>query len=410
MAFLLTLFQLVQPGILFPSLQEFKPVLVLSVLALIVALASRPLVVQLGALRHSTFVALLFFVLAQGASVHYSGVSSVLETLASWSIYPAFVALGVLLIAKVRDLRGFVWGTILGSAWVTSYGLYGAFSETRLAKDVGAYGMYQNHNDFTYPIILAIPFIYLLRRSEERAGIRLLLLALLGIAVLGIFLSLSRGGILALVLEMALLVTQTRQSIKKVAALAVLGLLATVAVEYLWARRAEVQADYTAEDAERSRFELWKVGKEMFLAHPLLGVGSERFTEFNRQYGELSHDYWGKGPHNTYIEVLACSGLAGFVPFMVFLVASLRELRVPAVPFEDPTYGAIRNGARISLYAIIFRAFTNAKSHDWSFYILAVIAISCASLREQASWEEEEEEEGLYPQSRDAASLVERHS
>jgi O-antigen ligase len=121
----------------------------------------------------------------------------------------------------------------------------------------------------------------------------------------------------------------------------------------------------------------------MFVRHPFLGVGSRRFVEYARDYGEISYDNRGKVSHNTYIEVLTGSGLLGFLPFVALLYLSFRELRASSGPHEDERFRALRLGALVSLLAIALRAMTNAKANDWSFYVLAAVALSCAWLRDE---------------------------
>ena len=70
----------------------------------------------------------------------------------------------------------------------------------------GAYGMYENHNDYTFIIHQILPFIYLYSRHETSAWKRMFLYLSLAICVVGILLSLSRGGILALLLEGLLII------------------------------------------------------------------------------------------------------------------------------------------------------------------------------------------------------------
>jgi O-antigen ligase len=397
-AFLLSFAQIVQPGMLLPALAPFRPMAVLSVLAALVVVLTRPVGRQLRALSHPVFLALVLFVLAQVVSVYYSGVREMAMEVSYWYVYPLFVVLAVMLVADVGGLGRMIWGVVLGGQVVVLYGLYAVWAHlpTIVQGRAGAYGMYLNHNDYTYAIVLTVPFLYMLRRAESRVLVRLLLLLMMGTAVVGVLLSLSRGGMLALVFEGGLLaLVGSRSRWRAVAGVMLLGVLGTFATERLFQARAENQPGYTIEDAEGTRVELWKAGKNMFVAHPFLGVGSRRFAEYATQYAEISHDNLGKVSHNTYIEVLSCSGLFGFLPFLALLYGTFRQLRTSSGPHEDDYFRALRLGALVSLCAIAFRATTNAKANDWSFYVLAAIALSCAWLREQGLDEDEGEGEEL---------------
>src|SRR5262249_25463128 len=103
------------------------------------------------------------------------------------------------------------------------------------------------------------------------------------------------------------------------------------AISWQYAARAANQGnDYTAEDAESSRYELWNAGENMILHHPLLGVGSQSFGEHAPEYAEISHDNRGKNAHNTFIEVTATTGLLGLGTFLMMLRSAIRELRLPS--------------------------------------------------------------------------------
>jgi O-antigen ligase len=271
---------------------------------------------------------------------------------------------------------------ICGSTWVIGYGLYSLYAglDTAASGRAGAYGMYENHNDYSFIILQTLPFAYLFLRSETGLVRRLFLAASVLLCLVGIFLSLSRGGMLALVLQVVLIVAFTMTPRWRLLLLPLVLAVGAAAVSYQYAKRAENQgAGYTAADAETTRFELWRAGRKMVEAHPLLGVGSRSFGENAEIYAEISHDNRGKNAHNTYIDVAATSGLLGLAAFVLMLRATIRELRAPAgkapSPLED-----IRKAALIAIYTICFRALLDVKSEDWSFYLLVTIAATSGTL------------------------------
>src|SRR5207245_1506080 len=135
---------------------------------------------------------------------------------------------------------------------------------------------------------------------------RLFLFALLIACVCGVVLSLSRGGAMALVLECGMILWLQTSGTRRVFTLGVFALLGAAAIAHQFAAREVNQgATYTEEQAKQERFELWRAARNAYLANPLLGVGSRRFNEFSRSYGEISHDDLGKVAHNTYLELAA---------------------------------------------------------------------------------------------------------
>jgi O-antigen ligase len=400
MAFLLSLVQFLQPGMLWPPLAALRPTLAVIALGIVVALLTRHVGDQMTALRQPVVVFTALFVLVQVASVYHMGVVQMMNVFEAWLVQLTFVALGVFLASTREQLYRFVWGMILGCQFITFYGIYAYVADLpRESESACAYGTYANHNDYTYAIILVLPFLFFLRRASTSFLTRAVLAVFMAGGVAGVFLSLSRGGMVGLVFEVILMALMTGSNLKKVLSMIVMAGVGLVAIQTQYARRAAVSGNYTAEDAETSRFELWKAGKNAVLAHPVLGIGSNQFREYSQDYGEISHDNRNKNTHNTFMEVLVNNGLVGFVVFLLFLRSMVRELRGTAPPVDEGRLEAIRLAALVALWSLLFRGLTNAKPHEFGFYALAMIAGSLCVLRpeaeeeadeEDAAWEEEE--------------------
>ncbi len=401
MDFLYTFLNFLQPGILWPELAPYRPLLVISAIGAIVGFFRNSIYPRSEAFLHPAFLYMVIFLMVQVLSLYYGGVDSMLVEIDFWSTYMLFVTISILLINDARSLERYVWGMIIGSMVVVFYGIYAVYASLPAAVGgrAGAFGMYENHNDYSFIIIMVLPFIYMYWKSQASTSIRLLLMLFLLACVFGIFLSLSRGGMLALVVEVGLIVIIAMDKKKRFRYLLMLSILGVAAISYQWAAREANQGDiYTVEDSEYSREELWKAGKNMVKEHPWLGVGSRRFGEFSQEYGEISHDNINKNAHNTYIEVIADSGLIGFVPFVLMFLSLIRELKSSATHFAQEPLGPILKATLISLYAIMFRALFDAKAHDWSLYVLCVIGISCVILRRHIATVEHEKNAVTIPE------------
>jgi O-antigen ligase len=383
-SFLYPFVNFLQPGILWPALADLRPSIIMSIIGLFVGLSMRSDYSRAAALQGKVFMYLVLFVFVQAISLYYSGMLAMLGEFFFWYQFPLFVAISILLMPSVEAMRRYVWGIIVGSMFVVLYGIYAVFAWGGYEGTgrAGAYGMYDNHNDYTFIIIQIVPFIYTYLQAETSAFKRLLLRVFFVACLAGVALSLSRGGMIALVLELVLIIALLTQGRKRLILLPIVAAVGIAAVSYQYTKRAENQGSgYTAEDAESSRIELWKAGVNMLIDRPLLGVGSRRFPEFSRYYYDLSHDQIGKVSHNTYIEIFSSSGLLGFAAFMLMIRWLIRELR--RLPSKEcpPIIDATRKGALIALYAILFRALLDAKVHDWCFYVLCAIGITCSLLQ-----------------------------
>jgi O-antigen ligase len=118
----------------------------------------------------------------------------------------------------------------------------------------------------------------------------------------------------------------------------------------------------------------------MFVDHPILGVGSRRFEEYKFDYGDISREHWDLNSHNTYVEIVSGSGLAGLLTFLGFSVSLIRALRRENFLDEHPVLEHARLATLIALYSMLFRAFFDAKMHEWGIYTLCIIGVCVLAL------------------------------
>jgi O-antigen ligase len=383
-SFVFPLANFFQPGIFWPQIAEYRPLQIIAIVALLASLGGKSTYDRMDALRHPAAKWLLFFLLLQPLSVYRTGLFGMWQEFNFWLTYALFLLVSLRIIDSPQALRRYIWGMMCGSAWIIFWGIYAVFAGLEAVTNggrAGAYGMYENHNDYSFIIVQTLPFYFIYWRTETGLLARMFLgVATLG-SVLGIFMSLSRGGMMALVLEVALIVIFTTSKRTRLILLPLVCALGMAAISYQYIKRAQNQGDsYTAEDAESSRWELWQAGGGMIEAHPLLGVGSRSFGENATSYGEISHDNLGKNAHNTFIEAAATTGLIGLLALAKMLLETIKELRrkitVEATPWELDT----RKATLIALYTIIFRSLFDAKSWDWSYYILITIALASSAM------------------------------
>jgi putative inorganic carbon (HCO3(-)) transporter len=144
-------------------------------------------------------------------------------------------------------------------------------------------------------------------------------LALSGVALL---LTQSRGGLLAFIFILLVYVAFTGRDrkirIKRIVLLLIVCLLAAGVAGFFFQRLGEID-DFTAV----SRLAIWGGAFAVFAQSPLLGTG---FGNLRGLMGGLLNlpDGWTGDAHNLCLELLAETGLIGFVVFVVLIVLALR--------------------------------------------------------------------------------------
>ncbi len=88
-----------------------------------------------------------------------------------------------------------------------------------------------------------------------------------------------------------------------------------------------VTFEHENKNVDSGRFVLWQQGIDMFLSHPVAGIGKGNIFDYGNEmfeHGVKFSDHYGDlAPiltdfHNGYLTILVCSGAAGFILFCIF--------------------------------------------------------------------------------------------
>jgi O-antigen ligase len=174
-------------------------------------------------------------------------------------------------------------------------------------------GVINDPNDFGQVIICVIPLVFIFWRKNKVLANSACVLLPLGGLLIGVFLTHSRGALVALI---ALAVVSARKRIGTIPALMLAAGMFALSMALHFTGGREISAS-SGED----RTALWGESLQLFKSHPLFGVG----------FGNLP-DYLGHTAHNS---VAVCAGELGFLGLFfwsLFLVPTLRDSLVLASP------------------------------------------------------------------------------
>jgi O-antigen ligase len=196
------------------------------------------------------------------------------------------------------------------------------------------YGPYVNHNHYAglMEMLVPIPLILSLTRMAHKKE-RLLAAAAAAIMAGTIFLSGSRGGMLALLVElMVLAVIVVRQQKGKRLALAAAAFIAIVIALSVWLGGAELgQRIFSISTETRSeisgglRWNIDRDGLKMFLNRPVMGWGLGTFPVVYPQFRSFYTNFFVNQAHNDYLQLLVETGLMGFGIMVWFVIALYRQ-------------------------------------------------------------------------------------
>ncbi|MBI1763562.1 MAG: O-antigen ligase family protein [Acidobacteria bacterium] len=206
---------------------------------------------------------------------------------------------------------------------------------------VAPFGPYANYNHFAglMELLWPLPFAYALFARVE-AGQRTLWLFAVVLMAAALLFSLSRGGMLAFVVQLAALLWLARrwqrdERRRLLSAPAMIGLIVLlIAVMALWigADRLLWRFQSLGQGAQEysvvTRLEYWRAAGRMFLDHPIAGVGLGAFPAVYPRYGHSSAKLERlEQTHNDYLQLLTDAGALGGLLLLWFVVALLRQMR-----------------------------------------------------------------------------------
>jgi O-antigen ligase len=199
-------------------------------------------------------------------------------------------------------------------------------------------GVYSNPNDLAAIAMLLLSIAAGLAVSERNRWPRLAAFATAAFLAFIIFITQSRGALIALgVFVLGVLWrAPKRQRVRAAVAVAVVGaVVAAFAPSSVWDRlsglRNVTSDDLSQVDAEGSatqRFEIWKVARTIIAEHPVMGVGVGAYPlEHGRVAPRAEFLPTARGrrdTHSTYFNVAAETGLPGLLMFGAIIAATLR--------------------------------------------------------------------------------------
>jgi O-antigen ligase len=275
----------------------------------------------------------------------------------------------------------------------TSEGKIYWFRELTVGGD--PFGPYVNRNHFAGFVELVLPvglalLVFRGLRSDAFSMVGLLTVVPLGALIM----TGSRGGIVSLAFELAVLVLLARGRKRpegpRIAAIAMVGLAAAALIVWMGAGKAiERFSNFHAGDVLLARrTTMFRGAFHVFLDHPITGSGLGTLVAVYPHY-ETGYD--GKvvdHAHNDYVEILAETGILGGLCCAVFFWILFREARKNFEAEQGHFSRALHAGAITALAGLLLHSCVDFNLHIPSnallFLLQAYIATSRALPSESA--------------------------
>lgn len=249
------------------------------------------------------------------------------------------------------------------------------------------YGPYVNHNHYAGLMELLVPvplMISLSHLADEKLRIAAGVAAAVMIGT--VFLSGSRGGMIAVLAELfilAFVVLRRRRSIRIVigfAAFIVLlfSMLAWLGGEQLTSRVSTITSETHTELSGGMRVSIDRDALKMFVRKPLLGWGLGTFPVVYPQFRSFYTNFFVNQAHNDYLQLLTETGIVGFGIMVWFLIVLYREALRKLEHWSSDVSGAMTLACLLGCTGILVHSFFDFNlqipANAAFFYVLCTLA------------------------------------
>jgi O-antigen ligase len=291
-----------------------------------------------------------------------------------------------------RDLKVVLAAIVLGAILAALVGLVQP-PDAEVVENARATGTIGDPNEFAADLLVGLSLgAGLAIARGSRTSLRLLGLGAIPLCGLGIFLSVSRGGLVAMVV--VFVVATFAAGRWRLAASLMLVTVAVGGVVY-FTQFAPLPARerVLTTNGGTGRTDLWHVGLRMVKTHPVGGIGAGNYVpvspEFTLEPGLIRHTelIFTKEPkpaHNTYLQVAAELGLPGLLLFLSVvggcMACALRAARI-AARRGDVSLEGLSRSLFLAIVGLLAAYFFISQLHSkilWGLLALAPALLSVA--------------------------------
>lgn len=274
------------------------------------------------------------------------------------------VYLVVNLIRTPGRYRALVNALLVLTAYVSLFSIYKYFTGTHLVEEDAerslATGIFSDPNDLAATIVAGLA-LCLARITQAKGHARVFYGVLILTDLAGIFMTNSRGGMLALLAvagAFCLLVVKKKST--------AIGIAVAVCTLFLVVGPSRMSSFDSKDESSNQRFWYWDNGINMLVSNPLTGVGYRHFPDVN----------YTQTAHNSFVLCFAELGLPGYILWLGGIYYGFRRFGPRKEKLLDEEGGADLIGARLAFLGFLVACFWISRTYIQVLYLLMALPIA----------------------------------
>lgn len=286
-----------------------------------------------------------------------------------------------------QQIDAMVWVIVISIGFFGIKGGIFTIARGGSAMVMGPLGSFiEGTNHIALAMIMVIPLMYYLSLQVQNRYLRWGLYGAMGLNMLAVLGTTSRGALLATITMAALLGLKSKRKLATVLVL-VIGLVAMIIfMPDQWTEKMGTIRTHEDHSAQ-SRLYTWKMIWNMALHHPITG-GGYMITENPATWHTYAVTEWAKAysPHSIYFQALAEHGFVGLLLYVGIGVSTWRRCSKVIREATDPDSAWAAQLARMVQVAIagfaVGGVFVNLVNFDLPYYFVALIILADVAVQQ----------------------------
>lgn len=235
-----------------------------------------------------------------------------------------FIFVGLMVMQSRAKINQWLWVIVLSIAF---FGVKGGFFTLTSGGHFLVLGprgsQIEDNNTLALSLIMILPLMWYLANQVQRPIFRWIMYGFMGLIMVSVFGSHSRGALLAFSAIVFILILKSQHKVKLLALLALVLPVMLAAMPAEWFDRMKTIKTYQEDASAMGRINAWHFAYNLAKDRPFVGGGFETFRPgLFEKYAPNPEDYHDS--HSIYFEVLGEHGFFGLSLFLTILWLSWR--------------------------------------------------------------------------------------
>jgi len=281
-------------------------------------------------------------------------------------------------------LRKVMFTMVLGGLFPALGVIYNYQAGILVESSRGAWrGIFGNPNEAAYGLLILIP-VALALANTSKTIVRLGLWGVVGLYLIAIFFTFSRGGFLALFTVIGVAAWKQKSIVLRAAIVATLvGGIAVVGL--FWKRSSGDFNNIKKDTSIQERMYTYQAGLQMFLHNPVLGVGPGDSMVAYPIYAPLSAKCGCHNQlvvHNSYLQALGELGALGFLAFILFILTPMYQ----AWRMRHGPMGTYATALELAMWGFVACSMSGGFVYTWWPYILVGLIAAAKRIQDSGAF------------------------